>query len=584
MTLEAGFCIGTREVFPLEGRIVGAGGTLRVEPKAMAVLLELARHAPDVRTRQQIVQMVWPRGFVSDDVLTRCIGQLRRALGDDAHAPTHLETIPKRGYRLRTAPVALQRDAASAPPMRPSVESLIVLPFRNLSGAGEDFIADGLTELLILRLCALRNVRIISRTTAMRFKTSTASVAEIAASTGADWVIEGSVLQSGDRLQVIAQLIDARTDAHIWAADYVRDLQDLLPLQNEIALRLAAAIRAQLGGESGTPNKLPTLPPQAMRDYLRGRHLIGQRTVATLREAAGLFQAITAVVPEFAAAWASLAECELMLAHYGAPDLASLVAACEQHLEQALAREPELAIGLSARAALRFFFKRDLDGAAEDSQHALALLPSHALAMVSMASVCAVRRHFAEASAWLQQALLVDPLDVGLNMNFGDHMILQRRYDAALQALHRALELAPAHRSCQLRTCWALALAGQPTQAHALLASIGPHGTDDVQWLEYAALVAAAVGDSSGAIARFEALQSLARSQAVPAWTLARAAAAARQDEVAVDWIEAAAQQQSSSMPFVFLTPAFDALHSNPRFLAVAAHLPPPGTGERGGE
>ena len=96
------------------------------------------------------------------------------------------------------------------------------------------------------------------------------SVAEIAASTGADWVIEGSVLQSGDRLQVIAQLIDARTDAHIWAADYVRDLQDLLPLQNEIALRLAAAIRAQLGGESGTPHKLPTLPPQVMRDYLRG--------------------------------------------------------------------------------------------------------------------------------------------------------------------------------------------------------------------------------------------------------------------------------------------------------------------------
>jgi TolB-like protein/predicted Zn-dependent protease len=583
MTLEAGFCIGAREVFPLEGRIAGPKGALRVEPKAMAVLLELARHAPHVRTRQQIVQAVWPRGFVSDDVLTRCIGQLRRALGDDAHAAAHLETIPKRGYRLRAAPGALRHDAPAVR-LRQNAESLIVLPFRNLSASNEDFIADGLTELLILRLCALRDVRIISRTTAMRFKASTASVAEIAAGTGADWVIEGSVLQSGDRLQVIAQLIDARTDAHIWAAEYVRDLQDLLPLQNEIALRLAAAIRAQLGAESASPNALPSLPPQVMRDYLRGRHLISQRTLTTLRDASGLFESITAAAPGFAAAWASLAECELMLAHYGAPYQARLVADCERHLEQALTLEPELALGLSARAALRFFFKGDLDGAADDSQHALALLPSHGLAMVSMANVCAVRRHFAEATAWLQQALLVDPLDVGLNMNFGDHMILQRRFDAALDALRRILEIAPQHRPCQLRTCWALALAGQPTEAHALLAGIGPNGTDDVQWLEYAALVAAAVGDPASALAHFRTLERLARKQPVPAWALARAAAAAQRFEAAIDWIETAAQQQSSSMPFVLLTPAFDALHSNPRFSAAARSLPLPRTRRRNRE
>ncbi len=93
MAIEDGFMIGDRCVFPLEGRISGPGGDLRVEPKFMAVLVELARHAPGIRSREQITQVVWPRGYVGDDVLTRCIGQLRRALGDDPKSPVCLETI-----------------------------------------------------------------------------------------------------------------------------------------------------------------------------------------------------------------------------------------------------------------------------------------------------------------------------------------------------------------------------------------------------------------------------------------------------------------------------------------------------------
>lgn len=115
MDLESGFSIAQREVVPLEGRVRGPGGVVHVEPKAMQVLLELARHAPAVRSRAQIEQAVWPRGFVSEDVLTRCIGQLRRALGDDTRPPALLETIPKRGYRLRVAP------EAAAPVLEPGL-------------------------------------------------------------------------------------------------------------------------------------------------------------------------------------------------------------------------------------------------------------------------------------------------------------------------------------------------------------------------------------------------------------------------------------------------------------------------------
>ncbi|MCC6194485.1 MAG: winged helix-turn-helix domain-containing protein [Burkholderiales bacterium] len=570
MTLEAGFRIGACDVLPLEGRIVTAAGSLRIEPKAMAVLLELARHAPAPRTRHQIEQAVWPRCVVSDDALTRCIGQIRRALGDDAQSPRHLETLPRRGYRLRSAPG--ERSAGAA---RAEVESLIVLPIRQLTPSADDCLGDGLTELLILRLCALRGLRVVSRTTAMSFKARPASIAEIAAATGVQWVVEGSVLQSGDRLQVVAQLIDARTDAHVWAADYRLDVGELLPLQNEIASRLAAAIGVELRAESGAGAKAqPTLAPQVMRDYLRGRQLIALRTLASLAEAARLFEGVAAAAAGFAPAWASLAECEMLLAHYGAPDVPRLVARSQRHAERALAIEPASAIALSARAALRFFFLGDPDGAAADTQLALAHSPSHALAMVTAANVCAQRRDFAQATQWMEAALLVDPLDVGMNMNFGDHMILQRRYGDAVRAFERALEIAPGHRPSLLRASWAHALAGAREQAQALLARIAPAEGGDAAWLEYAALAAAAAGDRQLAAQHFEALERLAAERPVAPWALARAAAAAGRLEAAIVWIEAAARAHSSSLPFALLTPAFDALHGEARFLAVAGRSP----------
>jgi TolB-like protein len=573
MSIEDGFRIGSRSVLPLECRVTTPEGDLRVEPKAMAVLVELARRAPAVCTREQIIQRVWPRGFVSDDVLTRCIGQVRRALGDDSRAPTCLETIPKRGYRLRVPVIACETAGVLASPTTPKIESLIVLPFQKLSAAAEDFIADGLTELLILRLAAFRGIRVISRTTAMQFKGSRADIPEIAARTGADWVVEGSVLQSADRLQIVVQLIDARTDAHIWAADYVRDLQELLPLQNEIARRVAESIRLQLGVTPEAPSAAPPIASPLMRSYLRGRHLISKRTVPNLREAMTDFLDVTAQAQEYAPAWASLAECEMLLAHYGAPDQQNLIADCDSHLERALTLDPDLAIGLSTRGAARFFFRCDLAGATTDLERALMLLPSYALAMLSLANVCVVRHEFDNAAGWIDQALLVDPLDVGLNMNLGDHRILRRQYGGAVQALERALELAPQHRPSQLRLGWALALSGDLPSATKLLAGIGPNGETDSQWHEYSALVAAAGGTALIASKHYAAMQDISGREIVPAWTLARAAAAADFIEAALGHLEAAARAQSSSLPFLMVTPAFDALHADPRFQALGARL-----------
>ena len=145
-----------------------------------------------------------------------------------------------------------------------------------------------------------------------------------------------------------------------------------------------------------------------MREYLRARHLISRRTIADLQEARRHAEAVTEATPGYAAGWATLAECELLLAHYGAPDQAHLVEACERHVERALALDPGLGIALFTRGAARFFFRCDIEGSAADLGRALQALPSHSLALVSLANVCAVRHDFDAASAWVEQALLLD--------------------------------------------------------------------------------------------------------------------------------------------------------------------------------
>ena len=562
--LESGFYIADAEVRPLEGLVVGPVGRVRIEPKSMAVLVELAQHAGSVCSREQIQQRVWPRGFTTDDVLTRCIGQIRKALDDDPKNPTHVETLPRRGYRL-LHPVRAAAKASATDTRAP--EKLIVLPFQYLASDNADYLADGMTELLTARLATLREIRVLSRTTAMHYKERALPLGDIAQQTGADWAVEGSVLQSGDRVQVVVQLIDARTDAHVWADDYLRDIGDMLLLQNDIVRKIATAVRLRFGDGPDLADAPATLPAEAMREYLLGRHLLSKRTPEALRESIEQFASVCNAVPDFAPAWASRAEARFMLCHYGAEQSADALELCNADLHRALTLDPDLAIALVCRAGIRFMADGDFDAAEIDLKRALEILPGYSLAMLLLANLFAVQARFDEATRWLDQALLVDPLDTGINMNLGDHLILQRRYDDAVASLRKTLEIVPAHRPSQLRLAWALALAKKIDAANEMLAETGPGGDRDWQWHEYAALCAGTVADSGNARSHFEAMQTIKEESFVSPWSMARAAAAADMPDACLHWLGVAKEERSTSFPFVGVTPAFDALRDHADFL-----------------
>lgn len=265
MEVDRGFSLGLHDVHPPEGCIVMQGGAHRLEPKVMAVLVELARWAPHVCSRQRLEHAVWPRGHVTEDALTRCIGQLRRALrgGGDAW----IETVPRRGYRLCVAPGPLH---AAAPPPPPAADGgspgLIVMPWRSRAGPEAGLVGEGLATLLAQRLAALPGLHVISGATAARLAAQKASVGRIAGSTWAAWVVTGSVLLADGRLQVLTELVDTRRDAVAWADQRGCAQDAILPMLQTLADGLAQALGARLALVTqavGEPRRRRRLTDQA---------------------------------------------------------------------------------------------------------------------------------------------------------------------------------------------------------------------------------------------------------------------------------------------------------------------------------
>src|ERR1700686_4647712 len=221
------------------GELRKQGTKIKLQDQPFQILQILLRRPGGTVSREELQQKIWPSDtFVDfDHGLYNAIKRLREALGDSAETPRFVETLSRRGYRF------VGKIECDASQMR----SLAVLPLENLSRDPEqEYFADGLTEALITSLAKISALRVISRTTAMHYKGAHRPLPEIARELGVEIVVEGSVLRSGERVRISAQLIEASSDTHLWAESYERDLRDVLQLQSDIARAVAKEIRAKL--------------------------------------------------------------------------------------------------------------------------------------------------------------------------------------------------------------------------------------------------------------------------------------------------------------------------------------------------
>ncbi|MGA9827908.1 MAG: tetratricopeptide repeat protein [Rhodanobacteraceae bacterium] len=351
-----------------------------------------------------------------------------------------------------TAPTAA-RSVADSAPTRTAIpaKSIAVLPFENLSSdKNNTYFADGMQDLILTKLADIGELKVISRTSTLQYKSRPENLKQVAAELGVATLLEGSVQKAGNEVLINVQLIDARSDAHLWANTYQRTLDNIFGVEGEVAGKIASALKAKLSPAETARLASDLSHDSAANDlFFKAEYQTQQAettfSTANVKAAIPLYRQAIAQAPDFALAYARLSWVESNLAWWGGggTDVKPLIAAARRHAEQALKLAPNL---VAARLALGYsdmYGRGDYAGALKAFEAALALKPNDADALAARGYVERRQGHYEAAIASLRKASTLDPRNTALPFHLGLTWMMLNRYPEAESAFHRALALDP---------------------------------------------------------------------------------------------------------------------------------------------
>ena len=614
--MASAFMVGDWTVLPEMNSLERNGRTVRLEPKVMQVLNFLAQHHGEMVSKERLIRAVWADTFVTDEVLTRCISELRRTLNDDPKKPKFIETIPKSGYRLIPAPENPRKKSLKAVLMRwrwpiygfagvlalmtlfvsldfygarrqfvkllranrstsePNmVHSIAVLPLENLSGdPSQEYFADGMTDELITTLAKIGSLRVISRTSVMQYKGTRKPLPEIAGALNVDLIIAGAVARSGNQVRITAQLIDGRSDAHRWAQDFDRDLRNVLELQSDIAQTIAREIRIELTKEDGARlASRPPINPAAKDAYLRGRYQWSKRhdshdnSTQALKESIRLYQQAVTYDPEYALAYAGIADSYIVLENDGDITPAEAYPAIKAAAVNAVDADPNLA---DAHMMLADVKENEWDWASAEREYkrAIELNPGLSRAHLWYAILLSTVGRPRDAILEVERAVQLDPLVDSLYFEEAEICYLARQYEK-IPGILRTVEYRTPYSTGIHQYSGLVDLAEkrypEAISEFRIVASAGHDEPDEWALLAYAY---AQDGRRREAMEALAHLDQLERKRLVPPCWKALAWTGLGDFDRATYFLNEAYQERSSRLPLIQSDPLFDPLRSDARF------------------
>lgn len=549
------------------GMLFRDGDRVVLPPKAAELLLALVRASGSVLTREQLLQQLWPDSIVEEGSLTSQISLLRKLLAKGANGQDFIETLPKRGYRF-VAPIERTRPEAAESGVDRSM--LLVLPFENFTSADKyDYFSDGLTEEMIAELARLSPERlgVIARTSAMQFKSTTKSIAQIGRELDVSHVLEGSVRRMEEQVRITAQLIRVSDESHLWAQSYERDSRDVLEVQAEVALAVAQEIRIKLTPHDRRrlqPGNRRSIHPQAHELYLRGRHFWYRRTEESMRKSIECFEEALRYDPNLAAAHDGICDAHTMLACRGMTPVSDSFHKAKAAARQSVQIEPELGEGYASLAHVRLH-DWDWVGLESDFRRAVELDPGYAFAHYWYSEYLMAMGRTREAVGSVLRSLELDPLNSAINASVGMIRYLAHDYDGALAALRRGLEIDPTHYVSHLRVGLAYLQKQRPNEAIAAMRLAVTHSGGSTEALAGLAQAHAVAGDKQTATKILQELGAGSLRYVSP-YNLARVYAAVGDKRQAFTWLERAYEEHNPDLIEFAREPSFAALRSDPRF------------------
>jgi serine/threonine-protein kinase len=447
-----------------------------------------------------------------------------------------------------------------------------VLPFLSLSADPEnEYFADGLTEDVIAHLSKIHSLKVISRSSVMPFKSRVQGLKEIAAILGAGTVLEGSVRKAGDRVRIVAQLIDAETDQHLWAETYDRQLTDIFAIQTDVALHIAAALKAELSLDEQTRiRKEQTRDLKAYQLYVQGRHLLVKYTLPAMKRAIVYFERAIAEDPTYALAYANMA---MVYADFGEGAMqasADVYAHARAAAEQALALDPTLGEAHCAMAYLHYLHF-DWTNAEREFRRALELSPGGADIYDLYGRMYAALGRYDEAIALQQRAQELDPLAHRLDVS--TTQLRAGRYAEAAAGAARALEDDPGLDRGHATLGWAQIKMGKPEEGLAALERAVALTAANTQWRAQLAQAYAETGHTEKAREVLHQLEEQGRHSYVSPYHLAFVYTGLGEHERALDLLEQAYAERSGAVNGIGGSFLLAPLRPYPRFKALLAKM-----------
>jgi len=591
-------------VDPETWRLSRDGREIHLEPVVLKLLIYLIENRGRLVTRQELMDTVWGDTVISESALTKAVARLRKALGDDSASHRYLETVRSRGYRfvatveenehlkqpappasrfravivrralfVSAAVLVLVIVAASWPgrlqherPEVKAIRSIAVLPLNNLTGDPEqNYYVDGLQDILIMELSRIRGLRVTSRQSTIRYRNSELPTTDIAGELGVDAIVVGSLLKEGNRIEVTVQLIDGRSDEHLWAERYTRETLQVFKLISEVANAIDAEIttRAPQGGDRLTHDRMGPIDPRAIDAYALGIAHLDRFTREGIRIAIDQFQMAVAIEPTFALAWGQLALAHAMDALFGFAQPRESTEKWQTAALKAIEADDQVAIGHSALGWARMY-QWDFDGACESFAEALRLDPSAPFAMHGDADCLMLDGRMDKNVARMREIQLVSPFSAIHNLPLCSHLFMARRFDEAITATKDVQA-----QNGQLSLHWFLALVYW--QQGRFDEALEAERLELEQRGDMVLLAALEEGlDADGPIGAMrsmaEALADRARESYVNPFFVGETFAQAGMVDEALNWLDQAAGHGSYNMTYLAFWPPFDVLHDDPRY------------------
>ncbi|HET6933161.1 MAG TPA: tetratricopeptide repeat protein [Candidatus Acidoferrum sp.] len=455
--------------------------------------------------------------------------------------------------------------------------SLVVLPLENLSGDKEqDYFADGMTDDLIANLAKIHSLRVISRSTAMAYKGTHKPLPQIATELNVDAVVEGTVMRVGNRVRITAELVQVSTDQHLWADTYESPIGDVLALQNRVSSAIVDEIRINLTKEDKERlAQKPSVSPEAYEDYLKGRYYWNKRSGEGFEKAIGYFEEATRRDPQYALAYAGLADCYGIIGAtiYGRLPASEAAPKAKAAAIRALEIDPTLAAAETSLATAKFNYDWDWGGAAEGFKKAIQLDPSYSTAYQRYSLYLSAMGKFDDSLEQIKKARELEPLSISISTGLGWRLYLAREYDRAIAQLRETLEMDPSSEWAHLNLGQAYEEKGQFGPAIEELQKALELSHSSPLTLSALAHAQALSGNHAAAHKLLTQLEELARKQYVSPYYVAIVYLGLGKNEEALNWLEKAYADHSNGLVFLKVEPELDPLRKNPRFISLQSRL-----------